>query len=137
MHYMTINKTSLFAVFTGLTLLVLSFVLIMHSQPVLADARSDVCNGIGLTTGSSSNPGCAGSSNVDNIVATVVNILSVIVGVVAVIMIIVGGIKFVVSQGEANNVSSARNTILYAIVGLVIVFLAQIIVRFVLNRLQK
>lgn len=71
---------------------------------------------------------------VNNILSTVINIFSLVVGVVAVIMIIVGGLKYITSGGDSGNVSGAKNTILYAIIGLVIVALAQIIVRFVLNR---
>ncbi len=68
------------------------------------------------------------------IIKTIINIVSVIVGVVAVIMIVVGGLKYITSGGESSNVSSAKNTIIYAIIGLVIVALAQFIVRFVLDK---
>jgi hypothetical protein len=49
-------------------------------------------------------------------------------------MIIIGGFKYITSGGDSNNVSSAKNTILYAIIGLIIVALAQTIVRFILGR---
>ena len=58
----------------------------------------------------------------------------VIVGVVAVIMIIVGGLKYITSGGDSGNISGAKNTILYAVIGLIFVALAQVIVRFVLAR---
>ena len=67
-------------------------------------------------------------------VTTVVNVLSVVVGIVAVIMIIVGGFRYVTSGGKQESVTGAKNTILYAVIGLVIVALAQVIVRFVLTR---
>lgn len=73
-------------------------------------------------------------NRVNDIIATVINILSVVVGVVAVIMIIFGGFRYVTSGGDSGNVSSAKNTILFAVVGLVIVALAQVVVRFVLAR---
>lgn len=73
-------------------------------------------------------------TNVNELIADVVNIFSLVVGVVAVIMIIVGGFKYITSGGESSNVTGAKNTILYAIIGLVIVALAQFIVRFVLAR---
>lgn len=75
----------------------------------------------------------SGSVNVTNVVKLVINILSLVVGVVAVIMIIIGGLKYVTSNGDSNALSSAKNTILYAIVGLVIVAMAQFIVQFVLS----
>lgn len=68
------------------------------------------------------------------LIKTIINIISVVVGVVAVIMIVIGGLKYITSGGDSSNVSSAKNTILYAIIGLVIVALAQFIVRFVLER---
>ncbi len=95
-------------------------------------AKDYVCEGVGYTGASCPDTNAEGS--VQRIVGTVINILSVIVGVVAVIMIIIGGFKYITSSGDSNNVSSAKNTILYAIVGLVIVALAQVIVIFVLNR---
>ncbi|HSX15601.1 MAG TPA: TrbC/VirB2 family protein [Candidatus Saccharimonadales bacterium] len=79
----------------------------------------------------------AGASNVNNIIKTVINIFSVVVGVVAVIMIIVGGFRYITSGGESSNISSAKNTIIYAIIGLVIVALAQFIVQFVLNKVTS
>ena len=59
------------------------------------------------------------------------------VGVVSVIMIIIAGFKYVTIGGNDSSVTSAKNTILYAIVGLVIVALAQVIVRFVLTNIDR
>jgi hypothetical protein len=71
---------------------------------------------------------------IDNIVQNVINIISLVVGVVAVIMIIIGGLRYVTSNGDSGQVGNAKNTILYAIIGLVVVALAQVIVRFVVSR---
>lgn len=75
-----------------------------------------------------------GDQNLSDIIATVVNIISIVVGVVAVIMIIWGGLKYITSGGESGKITSAKNTIIYALIGLVIVALAQFIVHFVLNK---
>jgi hypothetical protein len=72
-------------------------------------------------------------TTIGSIVKTVINILSWVVGVVSVIMIIVAGLKYVTSGGQEKAIGDAKSTILYAIVGLVIVSLAQVIVRFVLS----
>jgi len=81
--------------------------------------------------------GCpAPEKKVNDTVKTAINILSVVVGIASVIMIILAGFKFVTSSGAPEKVSSARNTILYAVIGLVIVGLAQIIVYFVINQLK-
>lgn len=97
------------------------------------DPREAACQGVQLTGGdcNSGDP----KPKIDSTVATVINIFSWIVGVTAVIMVIIGGFKYVTSQGDSNNINSAKNTILYAIIGLIVVAMAQIIVKFVLNRL--
>lgn len=101
-----------------------------------ANPQQSVCSGAQTLsldgTGSCSDPGA--TEKVNSIITTVINIFSVIVGIVAVIMIIVGGLKYITSGGASDSVSSAKNTILYAVIGLIIVALAQIIVRFVLNK---
>lgn len=73
------------------------------------------------------------AAGVEELIANIINILSLIIGIIAVIMIIVGGLKYILSAGDASNVTGAKNTILYAVVGLVIVAFAQVIVRFVLT----
>lgn len=65
----------------------------------------------------------------------ITNTILYIVGIIAVIMLIWGGIRYVVSGGDAKKVTDAKNTILYAIIGLVISFLAFAIVNFVINAL--
>jgi hypothetical protein len=49
-------------------------------------------------------------------------------------MLIFGGLKYITSGGESSNISAAKNTILFAIIGLIVVALAQVIVQFALNR---
>ncbi len=78
--------------------------------------------------------GNTAAERIDEIVSQVINILSLAVGVVAVIMIIVGGFRYITSGGDSGNVTGAKNTILYAVVGLVVVALAQVIVRFVVDK---
>lgn len=80
------------------------------------------------------NNGNTAAERIDQIVSQVINLLSLAVGVVAVIMIIVGGFKYITSGGDSGNVTGAKNTILYAVVGLIVVALAQVIVRFVVDR---
>lgn len=68
---------------------------------------------------------------------TITNTVLYIVGVVAVIMLIIGGVKYVVSGGDAKKVTDAKNTVLYAIIGLIIAFLAFAIVNFVITSLPS
>jgi len=57
--------------------------------------------------------------------------------VVAVIMIIIGGFRYITSGGNDTSITSAKNTILYAVIGLVIVALAQVLVHFVLRNITN
>lgn len=90
-------------------------------------------NGDGQVT-ESERDGTYAEDKLNKLITQIINVLSVIIGIVAVIMIIWGGFKFITSSGDSGNVSSAKNTVIYAIVGLIIVALAQVIVRFVLNK---
>ena len=78
--------------------------------------------------------GCNESREADSLVGTIVNVLLYAVGLLAVIMIIVSGIKMITSAGDAGAVTKARNTLLYAIVGLIVAVLAYAIVNFVLKK---
>lgn len=106
----------------------------VYAQP---DPTGSLCGGANNlqfgATGDCAETGEA-QDTVNNLVTTIINIFSVIVGIVAVIMIIFGGFKYITSGGDSGNISGAKNTILFAIVGLIIVAMAQIIVRFVLAR---
>lgn len=101
---------------------------------------SDVAAQNALETACQSDPGSAICQNnegqdVGTIIRTVVNILLFIVGAIAVIMLIIGGIRYTTSGGDSSGVTAAKNTILYAIVGLVVAFLAFAIVNWVLQAL--
>ena len=67
----------------------------------------------------------------------ITNTVLYIVGIIAVIMLIIGGIRYVTSGGDAKKVTDAKNTVLYAIIGLVISFLAFAIVNFVISALPS
>jgi lysylphosphatidylglycerol synthetase-like protein (DUF2156 family) len=104
-----------------------------------ADITNSVCGGgdtlnVGVANTESCSNLDSSVTNINTTLGNIINIFSVVVGVVAVIMIVVGGFRYITSGGKQESVSGAKNTILYAIIGLVIVALAQIIVRFVLNK---
>lgn len=66
---------------------------------------------------------------------TILSVAFMIIGALAVIFIIVGGIQYVLSGGNPEQTTKAKNTILYAIVGLIVSILATVIVNFVLSRI--
>lgn len=67
----------------------------------------------------------------------IANALIFVVGAVSVLMIILGGLRFVVSMGNAKAVTQARDTILYAVIGVVIAFVSFAVVNFVITALAK
>ncbi len=91
------------------------------------------CNGTAASSNTQVDCTTAGSG-LSNIVTQVLNIFSWVVGIVAVIMIIIAGFRYIVSGGEEAGVRGAKNAIIFAIVGLVIVAIAQIIVQFVITK---
>ena len=74
--------------------------------------------------------------DVNNFVGNLMDVLIWIIGVAAVIMIIVGGVKYITSGGDANKLTSAKNTILYSVVGLVVALFAYAIVTWLIGGLQ-
>lgn len=70
----------------------------------------------------------------DGIITKIVKLLSQVIGFVAVIMIMFGGLKYVMSQGDPANTKTAKDTILYAVIGLVVAIVGQSIVALVLNK---
>lgn len=109
----------------------------LATTSTVSAARNDqVCEGINLITGE--NGDCGASEDVtDGLSSTVnnlINLFSLIVGAVSVVMVIFGGFKYMTSQGSDEGTKSAKNTILYALIGLVIVLLAQTIVKYVFSK---
>jgi len=92
------------------------------------DAKSCVTNGLQATGGTSS------KTSISDIFKTIVNVLLFVIGAISVIMIIIGGIKYTTSNGDSSSVTSAKNTILYAVVGLLVSMFAYAIVNFVVTR---
>ena len=92
-----------------------------------------IAGGANCAQGNSQPADLFGGDN--SIFRRITNILLFLVGAISVIMLIIGGIRYVISGGDQNQVTSAKNTILYAIVGIVIAFLAYAAVNFVTTQL--
>jgi len=102
-----------------------------------ANIEGSLCGGADLKFGDAGDCTQGGENTeekLNGLIADIVNIFSIVVGIVAVIMIIVGGFRYITSGGDSGNVTGAKNTILYAIIGLIIVALAQFVVKFVLSK---
>ncbi len=65
--------------------------------------------------------------------AKITSIMLFVIGAIAVIMIVIGGLRYVLSGGDSNQITAAKNTILYAVIGIVVAILAYAIIGFVIN----
>jgi hypothetical protein len=94
---------------------------------ILASAIQNGINtaGNGLQAGS--------GQSLSGIITIVMNVLLMIVGALAIAFIVIGGIKYITSGGDEKKVASAKNTILYAVIGLVVAILARVIIGIVMN----
>ena len=114
--------------------------LILISPPLLAEkvdldtAKQSSCSAAKGTIDADSKD-CVGGNTMTGVFQTIANVILFLVGAIAVIMIIVGGFKFVTANGDTNAVTGAKNTIMYAIIGIVVAFLAYAAVNFVVTQL--
>ena len=76
-----------------------------------------------------------GEADLTGIIQTVINVMLFIVGILCVIMIIFGGIRYTTSTGDKGKVDSAKNTIVYAVVGLIVAIVAFAVVQWVFSAL--
>ena len=91
----------------------------------------------GVCTGHTDTSACSTDNKTvsgEGILRTVIIIMSYIAGVAAVIMIIVSAVQFITSGGDASKVATARSALLAAVIGLIIVLMAQAILHFVITR---
>jgi Type IV secretion system pilin len=95
-----------------------------------SQAAKDVSKGIGQT---GTTPSDCGQGAINNVIRQAVSILSILVGAAAVIAIIWGGFKYITSGGDSGKVGNAKSTLLYAVIGLAVAVVAQVIVNFVIT----
>lgn len=106
------------------------------SLPTFADGSDSICNNASIPQEVKNASGCSGGD--DQLITVIQNILYAIIavsGIVAVIYIIIGGINYMTSSGDTNKVQKARQTILYAVIGLIVCALAFVIVNFTVGRI--
>jgi hypothetical protein len=115
--------------------LALSFV-----APVTVGAQACDPNNLSISSGADCAQGNEQATDLfgeTGIFRQITNILLFLVGAISVIMLIIGGVRYVVSGGDQAAVTSAKNTILYAIIGIVVAFLAFAAVNFVTTQLAQ
>jgi hypothetical protein len=92
----------------------------------LADASGAITTGATAACGNS-----CGNKDIAVIFKEIADALIFLVGAVSVIMIIVGGLRYVISNGDSKQISAAKDTILYSVIGIVVAIAAFAIVNFV------
>lgn len=73
----------------------------------------------------------------DSAIQSALSYIFAIIGGLSVLMVIIGGIRYIVSAGDPQRISTSKNTILYAIIGLVISVSAYVIVNFIFNAVEN
>jgi beta-lactamase regulating signal transducer with metallopeptidase domain len=107
------------------------------TQPAYAQVnpQEQACKGTGGTWNGTTCTGNTTTDDLPTVITNIVNVLLYIIGAVGVVMVVIGGIMYTTSAGDAAAVTKAKNTILYAVIGLVVAFLAYAIVNWVIGSL--
>lgn len=74
------------------------------------------------------------STSVQQLIPKVISVLLYAVGAISVIMVIVGGLMYALSAGDPSNTKKAKDTILYAVIGLVVSLAAGAIIAYVRSK---
>lgn len=120
------------SIFTALTLATVGVSVPAYAQDA---QKAEACRGAGGVWTGTECQFFGQERGVPEIIRSVANILIFIIGALAVLMIIIGGLRYVISAGDSNATAGAKNTILFAVVGLVVAVAAYAIVNFVLTQL--
>ncbi len=122
------KKILLFSIITVFAILFIS------NTPSIVSALGTIGDGAAAAKSPQQPTNLFGDSG---IFSQISNILLFIVGAIAVIMIVVGGLRYVISGGDSSQVTAAKNTILYAIVGVIIALLAYAAVNFIISSFSQ
>lgn len=106
----------------GLSSAALGFVFV---QNAFATGIQNINDGVAKTANE------AGGLTMTSVINTVLNTMLFIVGLLAVIMLIYGGIRYITSHGDKAQVTAAKDTIMYAVIGLVIAIIAYAVVNWI------
>ena len=127
------HKISTYIIITILSFIGLGSLLIIPSYAATID-----CGDNTIPQSVRDAAGCDNSSSnaLPTVVQNLLNVVIGITGIIAVIFIIIGGVQYMTSTGDAGKITKAKNTILYAVIGLVVVILAFAIVNFVIANVK-
>lgn len=109
--------------------LVLGFVAVSAPAAYALDPKAKVKEGITAAGGAGQ------TADLPTLIQNVINVILFIAGATAVIMIILGAIRYITSNGDQAHVKAGKDTVLYAVIGLIVAIMAYAIVNFVVSKL--
>ena len=112
-------------------LLTIGLGIALVATPVSALGEGGASAGIGAARGDNTPSNLVNGDS--SIIKRAINIMLFAVGVLSVVMLIFGGFRYVISGGKKESVTNAKNTIIYAIVGLLVAVFAYAIINFILG----
>ena len=117
-----------------LTTITLSLAMMLGVATLLPVASAGAINVFDSCEGASDSKVCkAKNESIDPVIQNVINLLLWAIGLISVLMIIIGGIRYTMSNGDPKMVTAAKDTVMYAVIGLIVAIVAYAIVNFVVK----
>ncbi len=107
----------------------MTVMLAILAVPVVVFAQPSASGFQGVDTIS----GIAGGEDLAGVISTIINIFLGLAGLIAAIYLILGGVSYITSRGDSDKAEDAKNTILFAIIGLIVIGLSAVITNFVIS----
>lgn len=118
------------------------FSVCLLSSPISVYAKDILGSGVNCSSGSAASSAVctdkgAGSANnpVSQELGKITNIVAFVAGAAAIILLIIGSIRLIISRGDSNAITTARNTVINALIGLAVIVLARFLIVYVINKL--
>lgn len=118
----------------------ISGIFITSSKPVFADpSQYDVCSNPSISSTVKDAAGCNDTDQpqIESVIGNIVSAIIGILGIVAVVFIVIGGVQYMTSAGDSGKTKKAKDTILYACIGLAVAALAFAITQFAINAINN
>jgi hypothetical protein len=116
---------------------------VVAGLPAVAQAKDPFEDACTTTQGSGDSTVCRSRNQTTNpligssgVLNRIIDFMSIVGGIMVTIVVVIGGFKYITSDGDSSKISSAKNTIIYGLIGLAVIVLARIIVSVVVSRIS-
>ena len=127
--------------FKKFSLLLATFVALSMALPATTSAAWSPFGGVNCSGAASKSVVCQDRRRIGNpltgpngLIMLIANVIAVVGGIASVVIIVLAGLRFVTAGGSSDDVAGARRTLIYAVVGLIIIVLSRTIVAFTLGK---